>query len=111
MPWTVYGILVVLGLFVLLMILNPKISCFGRKIRSPLYPLLRKKKQRSIKTEDYGFHLVDEEQSQGDASTKSEDMRLKPGKTDTKRKKKALKTHDYGFNLSNKGKKKGGEGS
>lgn len=57
------GILVVLGAFVLLLIVNPNMSCFGRKIKSPFYPLLRKKKRKREgeeakkppKTEDYGF--------------------------------------------------------
>jgi len=57
------GILVVLAAFVLLLIINPNMSCFGRKIRSPFYPLFRKKKRRREgeearkppKTEDYGF--------------------------------------------------------
>lgn len=57
------GILVILAAFVLLLILNPNMSCFGRKIRSPFYPLMRKKKMRREgegakkppKTEDYGF--------------------------------------------------------
>jgi hypothetical protein len=57
------GMLVVLAAFVLLLIINPNMSCFGRKIKSPFYPLLRKKKTRGggeeakkpPKTEDYGF--------------------------------------------------------
>lgn len=57
------GILIVLGAFVLLLILNPNMSCFGRKIKSPFYPLFRRKKMRREggeakkppKTEDYGF--------------------------------------------------------
>jgi len=61
MPWTVYAILIVFGLFVLLMIINPRLSCFSRTISSPLYPIMRKKKQRKVQTEDYGFHLGGEE--------------------------------------------------
>jgi hypothetical protein len=57
------GILVVLAAFVLLLIINPNMSCFGRKIKSPFYPLFRMKKRRREgeeakkppKTEDYGF--------------------------------------------------------
>lgn len=55
-----YGILVVFGVFILLLITNPNISCFGKKVSSPLYPLLRKKKKRKIKTADYGFKLIEE---------------------------------------------------
>ncbi|MCJ7580706.1 MAG: hypothetical protein MUP98_09260 [Candidatus Aminicenantes bacterium] len=61
MPWTVYAILIVFGVFVILIIIDPRLSCFGRKIRSPFYPIMRKKKQRQIQTEDYGFSLVDED--------------------------------------------------
>ena len=64
MKWTTYSILILFGAFVLLLILNPNMSCFGKRIRSPLYPLLRKKKakrsaagQAEPKTEDYGFRL------------------------------------------------------
>lgn len=56
------GVLVIFAAFVLLLILNPNMSCFGRKIKSPFYPLFRKKRRREgeeakkpPKTEDYGF--------------------------------------------------------
>jgi hypothetical protein len=65
-----YGILVIFGLFILLLAVNPKLSCFGKRIKSPFYPLVRKKHmaKRSDgagktpdgagkKTEDYGFKL------------------------------------------------------
>jgi hypothetical protein len=48
-------------------------SCFGKRVSSPLYPLLRKKKQRKIKTEDYGFHLNDEEKLKDARKTQEED--------------------------------------
>jgi len=60
MAWSIYGILIIFGIFIVLFILNPNLSCFGRKVRSPLYPLFRKKKQKEEKTEDYGFYLVDD---------------------------------------------------
>lgn len=56
------AILIIFAAFVLLLILNPNLSCFGRRIKSPFYPLLRKKKKagegekKPPKTEDYGFH-------------------------------------------------------
>jgi hypothetical protein len=60
------GILVIFAAFVLLLILNPNMSCFGRRIKSPFYPLFRRKKsaagkgeaeknKKPPKTEDYGF--------------------------------------------------------
>lgn len=52
-----YGILVVLALFIVLMVFNPNLSCFGRRLRSPIYPLMRRKKQKKMQTTDYGFNL------------------------------------------------------
>lgn len=88
MSWGVYGILIILGLFVLLLIFNPNLSCFGKRIKSPLYPLFRKKK-RKVKTEDYGFHLVDKRSKQRISKQK-----IKEGKD-----RKIKKTDDYGFRL------------
>jgi hypothetical protein len=66
MTWSTTAILVVFAAFILLLILSPNLSCFGRRIKSPFYPLFRKKKQGEEaggkakkappKTEDYGFH-------------------------------------------------------
>lgn len=60
MKWTTTAILIVFAAFVLLLILNPNMSCFGRRIKSPFYPLFRKKKiaeakKKPPKTQDYGF--------------------------------------------------------
>jgi hypothetical protein len=61
MKWSTTAILIIFAAFVLLLILNPNMSCFGRRIKSPFYPLFRKKKMRNEaqkkppKTEDYGF--------------------------------------------------------
>ncbi|HMA53006.1 MAG TPA: hypothetical protein VKT17_00995 [Acidobacteriota bacterium] len=61
MKWSTTAILVIFAAFVLLLILNPNMSCFGRRIKSPFYPLFRKKKKKAEakkpppKTEDYGF--------------------------------------------------------
>ncbi len=82
-----YGALVILALFILLMIFNPKLSCFGKRLRSPLYPLLRKrKKQTAPETQDYGFRLV--EGTESERRTKTGEPH-KPGK----------KTEGYGFRL------------
>jgi len=88
MNWGTYGILIAFGLFVLLVIFNPRISCFGRRIRSPFYPLLRKKsrKKAAPPAEDYGFRLTESEAK--DAAQAAED-----------KKKAAKKTDDYGFRL------------
>jgi hypothetical protein len=62
MKWSTTAILVVFAAFVLLLILNPNMSCFGRRLKSPFYPLFRKRKLKEEeakknppKTEDYGF--------------------------------------------------------
>lgn len=67
MGWGTTGILIIFGAFVVLLILNPNISCFGKRIRSPFTPLFRKRglKKRAAqeaaktakKTDDYGFRL------------------------------------------------------
>jgi hypothetical protein len=63
MKWSMTAVLIIFAAFVLLLILNPNMTCFGRRVKSPFYPLLRKKrlkdrageKKEPPKTEDYGF--------------------------------------------------------
>ncbi|MDD8025253.1 MAG: hypothetical protein PHI34_01980 [Acidobacteriota bacterium] len=64
-----YGILIIFGLFIILLVRNPNLSCFGKKLKSPFYPILRRKRmqreaeaaklerRKNLKTADYGFHL------------------------------------------------------
>jgi hypothetical protein len=98
MNWMTYGIIIIFAAFVVLMILNPKLSCFGKKLASPLYPLTRQRKQRQrkIKTEDYGFHL--DESGEGIPSmkrrTEDEEFFLDQFKH------KKIKTKSYGFRLT-----------
>jgi hypothetical protein len=87
MNWGLYGILIIMALFIILLILNPNLSCFGKRIRSPLYPLLRKKK-REVKTEDYGFRLVPKN-SKREAEKSKEQKEIK----------KIKKVDDYDFRL------------
>ncbi|MBN2264666.1 MAG: hypothetical protein JW775_02510 [Candidatus Aminicenantes bacterium] len=60
MKWSVTGILILFAAFIALLIFSPNLSCFGRRIKSPFYPLFRKRKRKvekpPPKTEDYGFH-------------------------------------------------------
>jgi hypothetical protein len=98
MNWMTYGIIIIFAAFVILMILNPKMSCFGKKLASPLYPLKRqrKKRQRKIKTEDYGFDLNN---SGGGIpsmkrKTEAEEFFLDQFKH------KKIKTKSYGFRLT-----------
>lgn len=81
-----YGILILFGLFVLLLILNPNISCFGKRIKSPFRPLLRPKRKKPEVT-DYKFDLVDPE----DQKRRSPDKDPQPAD--------GKKTEDYGFRL------------
>ncbi len=87
-----YGILILFGAFVLLLILNPSLSCFGRTIRSPFRPILRRRKQRHLKTHDYGFDL-------GGSSAKrnSDGQKAQVGPSIVKNP--HVKTEDYGFKL------------
>ncbi|MGQ9800306.1 MAG: hypothetical protein ACUVRL_01355 [Candidatus Saccharicenans sp.] len=84
MSWTIYGILIIFGLFIILMIINPNLSCFGRRIRSPFYPVTRKKKMRAV-SRDYKFDLGEQAK--------------KPGQTGPTEPTKKPKTEDYGFKL------------
>lgn len=96
MKLALYGILGILGLFIVLMVFNPRLSCFGRKLRSPLYPVLRKRKlqQRRMKTVDYGFDLDSPGKKQAHGtSTQKHVQRSGPGT------RKSSATEDYGFDL------------
>jgi hypothetical protein len=63
MKWSMTAVLIIFAAFVLLLILNPNMSCFGRRVKSPFYPLPRQKRLKALagekkeppKTEDYGF--------------------------------------------------------
>ena len=90
MNFGMYGILIIFGAFVVLMILNPRLSCFGKRLKSPLYPVLRKRtppQRRPVVTEDYGFDLGGDKAHQ----------KTKPEPESKPRKK--IQTEDYGFNL------------
>ena len=92
MSWGAYAILVIFGLFVLLLIINPRMSCFGKRIKSPLYPLTRKRRARKKMT-DYHFDL-----NQPGAKKTARPEGPGPGKETDKAKQK--KTDDYGFHLN-----------
>jgi hypothetical protein len=89
LSFSIYGILIIFGIFILLLIINPNLSCFGRKLKSPLYPILRKRKlkKKKIETQDYGFELG------GDHKKKEPEDQIKNSSQ------KKIKTQDYGFNL------------
>jgi hypothetical protein len=83
MSWGVYGILIVFGALILLMVLNPNLSCFGRRIKSPFYPLLRKRRRRKTAGE-HGPHPADRPPEKARAEG---------------RRAAADKAEDYGFRL------------
>ncbi len=89
MNFGLYGIIIIFALFFIILMVNPKISCFGKKIKSPFYPLLRKKKKKKkeTKTQDYGFKLVDGEVKQHSKKKKHPKANLE-------------KVEDYGLNLN-----------
>lgn len=108
MKFGYYGILIIFVAFFLLLVLSPNLSCFGKRLKSPFYPLFRRKKKiKKIKTEDYGFSLVDEgkrrkvegkgQKMESQVRNSSPD-RAEEGK-ESKKRKKELKTEDYGFSL------------
>jgi len=105
-----YGILIIFAAFFLLLIFRPSLTCFGRKIKSPFYPLFRRKKlKKKLKTQDYGFSLVDEQDRQkaekirlGKSASKEESpVDESRKKNESEPRKKKLKTQDYGFSLVN----------
>jgi hypothetical protein len=95
MKFGAYGFLIIFAAFVLILMINPKLSCFGKRLKSPLYPVFRRKRMareqelnrrarlKQIKTDDYGFKLVDDSDKPAD-----------PAKAKAKE-----KAEDYGFKL------------
>ncbi len=67
-------ILIVLFIaFILILVFNPNLSCFGKRLRSPFYPLRRRRlladrEKKEMKATDYGFHLVEGEESKGETT-------------------------------------------
>ncbi len=106
MKWGATGFLILFAAFILLLIFNPNLSCFGKRVRSPFTPLLRRRGARKAKTEkkiettDYGFHPVDEAPGPGAAPAPP----ASPGAGGTKAPTPAeiearKKARDYGFKL------------
>lgn len=89
-----YGILIVFAAFIILLVKNPNMSCFGRKLKSPFYPILRRKRmqreaeaarverRKTLPTTDYGFNLDEPGEPRKDISPEAR-----------------KKAEDYGFKL------------
>jgi hypothetical protein len=103
MKLALYGILVIIALFIILMVFNPNLSCFGRKLKSPFYPVARKRKMKNKmrETTDYGFDLggTGEKRALG-SSTHIQAQKRRPGS------KPSIATEDYGFDLGGKSREK-----
>jgi hypothetical protein len=78
------------------MVFNPRLSCFGRKLKSPFYPVYRKKKQRQreMKVVDYGFDLENPETKRTEGKIIHKKVQGNDPKTGKK-----IATEDYGFDL------------
>jgi len=103
MKLTLYGILVILALFIILMIFNPSLSCFGRRLKSPFYPMIRKKKRKQIKkhTVDYGFDQG------GTGQKRHKETSAQKGAPEKSRSKRPSNvSEEYGFDLGGRSKKK-----
>lgn len=104
-----FGLVILIGLFIaflVILLFNPNLTCFGRRLRSPFYPLRRRRlmatKQRPVKTEDYGFKLVEGEASaiEKKAASPPVDGETSPATPlQAKKPAKPKKTEDYGFKL------------
>lgn len=95
-----YVILILFAVFLVLLVTSPKLSCFGRKLRSPFYPLTRKRRAPSkpVKTTDFGFHLSPDGKPAPRPSAKPSGIPpagAKPSGASPD----APKTEDYGFHL------------
>lgn len=103
MKLSLYGIAVIFALLIILIVFNPNLSCFGRKLKSPFYPLLRKKKRRQKKSQptDYGFDLG------GTGKKRTQQALLKKSGLERISNKKVNKLpDDYGFDLGGTSRKK-----
>jgi hypothetical protein len=104
MNWGATGFLILFAAFILLLIFNPNLSCFGKRVRSPFYPLFRKRRQRKaeaarkVATIDYGFHLSDDTPGPAGSGSAAPPRTTGAGapeaKTDAQK-----KARDYGFKL------------
>jgi hypothetical protein len=99
MNWGVYAILIIFGAFVLLLIINPNLSCFGKRLRSPFYPLRRKREERREVREDLKRKMTDYkfDLGGGPSGKAGEPGRTKPEDKTGGQKSPDKKIEDYGF--------------
>ncbi|HYA49138.1 MAG TPA: hypothetical protein VEG35_05510 [Burkholderiales bacterium] len=98
MSWGAYAILIIFGAFVLLLLISPNMSCFGKRLRSPFYPLRRKRQGgRGVRDDlkkkmtDYKFDLGGPPGAGADSRRTEREEKAEGGKPPDK------KIEDYGF--------------
>ncbi|MGD9346376.1 MAG: hypothetical protein PVH84_10965 [Candidatus Aminicenantes bacterium] len=63
------GILIALGVFAILLFINPNLSWMVKRVGRPVYSIFSKgPKEKKLKTQDYGFQLNEEENNQNDTT-------------------------------------------
>jgi hypothetical protein len=95
MSWGAYAILFIFAAFIVLLVINPNLSCFGKRVKSPFYPLTRKRQVRKKMT-DYKFDLGGET---GGKEGTPPDKKPAPQPPQKPGRKTDKKTDDYGFRL------------
>ncbi len=98
MNWGAYVILIIFGAFVVLLIINPNISCFGKRVRSPFYPLRRKRAMKR-KLTDYKFDLGGKPPKGGERGKGVKAGGSPAEAAEAEKKAGDKKTDDYGFRL------------
>lgn len=103
-----FGLVILIVLFVaflVILLFNPNLTCFGRRLRAPFYPLRRRmmaRKNQPIKTEDYGFKLTEGEAKSGEGKAASPQVdrdAYKSAFSPVQKPGKPRKTEDYGFKI------------
>jgi hypothetical protein len=95
MSWGAYAILFIFAAFIVLLVINPNVSCFGKRVKSPFYPLTRKRQIRKKMT-DYKFDLGE---GTGGKKAAPPDKQAAQKPHQKRGKKTDNKTDDYGFRL------------
>jgi hypothetical protein len=100
MSWGATAILIIFGAFVLLLIVSPNLSCFGKRLRSPFYPLRRKRAMAKGAAEDLKKKMTDYKfDLGGPAAPDAGAGKTKPGGKPGPKTPPGKKTDDYGFRL------------
>jgi len=101
MSWGAYAILIIFGAFVVLLIISPNMSCFGKRLRSPFYPLRRKREIKQGTREDLKKKMTDYkfDLAGPPSRTVPEPGKTRPEEKPGNKTSPDKKTEDYGFRL------------